>query len=201
MEKARVEAFSDGVFAIVITLLILDIRLPEVHYSGLLRALIHILPRIFAYVMSFITIGLYWVSHHNSSQPIRKTDRAFLWLNILLLLFVSFLPFPTSLLGRYPFRALPIMIYGANLLTCNMIGFLMLLYIKYHPHLAVPNFEEKYFRPQVPIYIGVNGLYLFAIVIAPFIPALSYFIYGAVVFSLIAFLIKWDFIKVATPIG
>ena len=97
MEKSRLEAFSDGVFAIVITLLILDIRFPEVEYSQFAATLVSVLPRILAYVMSFIIIGLYWVIHHNSMHAIKKTDRGFLWLNILLLLCVSFIPFPTSL--------------------------------------------------------------------------------------------------------
>ena len=81
MQKSRLEAFSDGVFAIVITLLILDIRFPEVPYSQFGQTLLSLLPRILAYVMSFILIGLYWVVHHNSLHGMKKTDRGFLWLN------------------------------------------------------------------------------------------------------------------------
>src|ERR1051325_2879669 len=144
MEKSRLEAFSDGVFAIVITLLILDIRFPEVDYSQFRVTLISLLPRILAYVMSFIIIGVYWVTHHNSMHAMRKTDRNFLWLNILLLLCVSFIPFPTSLLGRYPFQAWPIIIYGCTLLTCNAVGYVMLVYVHYHPQLAVSAFNATY---------------------------------------------------------
>ena len=75
MKKSRLEAFSDGVFAIVITLLILDIRFPEVDYSQFAATLTSVLPRILAYVMSFIIIGLYWVIHHNSMHVMKKTDR------------------------------------------------------------------------------------------------------------------------------
>src|SRR5512147_2765654 len=127
MEKSRLEAFSDGVFAIVITLLILDIRFPEVDYSQFATALFTLLPRILMYVMSFIIIGLYWISHHNSMQVVKKIDRNFLWLNILLLLCVSFIPFPTSLVGRYPFQAGPIIIYGLTLITCDVIGYIMVV--------------------------------------------------------------------------
>ena len=74
MEKSRLEAFSDGVFAIVITLLVLDIRFPEVDYAQFSTTLVSLLPRILAYVMSFIIIGLYWVIHHRSMHGIRKTD-------------------------------------------------------------------------------------------------------------------------------
>src|SRR5262249_34533535 len=101
MTKARLEAFSDGVFAIVITLLILDIRIPEVPYRQLWPALTAAGPRLLAYVMSFLLIGLYWVFHHHGMQRLERTDGVFIWLNILFLLFVSFLPFPTVLLGRY----------------------------------------------------------------------------------------------------
>ena len=192
MEKSRLEAFSDGVFAIVITLLILDIRFPEVPYSQFATALVSVLPRILAYVMSFIIIGLYWVVHHNSMHAMKKTDRGFLWLNILLLLCVSFIPFPTSLLGRYPYQAWPIIIYGITLITCNAVGYIMLLYVNFHPHLAIPDFSRKYIRSHTPVYIVVNVSYLVAILLAHSFPLLSYLIYIAVVVILIIFLPKLD---------
>jgi len=192
MEKSRLEAFSDGVFAIVITLLILDIRFPEVPYSQFATALVSVLPRILAYVMSFIIIGLYWVVHHNSMHAMKKTDRGFLWLNILLLLCVSFIPFPTSLLGRYPYQAWPIIIYGITLITCNAVGYIMLLYVNFHPHLAIPDFSRKYIRSHTPVYIVVNVSYLVAILLAHSLPLLSYLIYIAVVVILIIFLPKLD---------
>jgi len=192
MEKSRLEAFSDGVFAIVITLLILDIRFPNVPYAQFAETLVSILPRILAYVMSFIIIGLYWVTHHNSMHAMKKTDRGFLWLNILLLLCVSFIPFPTSLLGRYPFQAWPIIIYGATLITCNVVGYVMLVYVHYYPHLAVSEFNEMYLRRHTPVYILVNGLYLCAILLAHPLPLLSYLIYLGVVVLLIVFLPRVD---------
>ena len=192
MEKSRLEAFSDGVFAIVITLLILDIRFPDVSYNEFGVTLRSLLPRILAYVMSFIIIGVYWVTHHTSMHAMRKTDRSFLWLNILLLLCVSFIPFPTSLLGRYPFQAGPIQIYGFTLIACNAIGYLMLVYVWYHPHLAGPDFTKKYMRRHTPVYIVVNGLYLCAILAAHSLPLLSYLIYTVVVVFLIVLLPKID---------
>jgi uncharacterized membrane protein len=192
MEKSRLEAFSDGVFAIVITLLILDIRFPDVAYSEFRTTLVSLLPRILAYVMSFIIIGLYWVVHHTSMHAIKKTDRGFLWLNILLLLFVSFIPFPTSLLGRYPFQAWPIIIYGFTLIASNVVGYIMLVYVWYHPHLAVPDFNKKYMQRHTPVYIIVNGSYLGAILLAHSVPLLSYLIYIAVIVSLIVLLPRLD---------
>ena len=192
MEKSRLEAFSDGVFAIVITLLILDIRFPDVDYSQFGATLVSLLPRILAYVMSFIIIGVYWVTHHNSMHAIKKTDRSFLWLNILLLLCISFIPFPTSLLGRYPFQAWPIIIYGFTLIASNVVGYLMIVYVWYHPHLAIREFNKQYMRSHTPVYIFVNAAYLGAVLAAHTIPVLSYLIYIAVVVFLIVFLPKSD---------
>jgi len=192
MEKSRLEAFSDGVFAIVITLLILDIRFPEVDYSQFGATLVTLLPRILMYGLSFIIIGLYWVSHHNSMQAVKQTDRGFLWLNILLLLCVSFIPFPTSLVGRYPFQAWPIIIYGMTLIVCNLMGTAMMFYVLYHPHLAVPEFGIKYVRRHTPIHLAINLSYLCAILLAHSFPLASYLIYIAVVISLVVFLPKLD---------
>src|SRR5947207_3057718 len=120
------EAFSDGVFAIVITLLVLDVHLPDVPASELGNALWAIAPRIIAYATSFLLTGLYWFSHHRSMEVLQRTDGALLWMNTVLLLLVSFIPFPTSLLGRYLFEPLPIVLYGGTLLAANAVGFIMI---------------------------------------------------------------------------
>ena len=192
MEKSRLEAFSDGVFAIVITLLILDIRFPEVDYSQFKTTLVSLLPRILAYVMSFIIIGLYWVVHHNSMHALKKTDWGFLWLNTLFLLCVSFIPFPTSLVGRYPFQAGPIIIYGITLILSNAVGYVMLIYVHYHPHLAGPESTKIYLHRHTPIYAVVNGAYLVAVLVAHALPLVSYLIYIAVVVLLFVILPKVD---------
>lgn len=186
MNKTRLETFSDGVFAIVITLLILDIRIPEVDYAHLGEALKTIAPRLLSYVMSFVVIGLYWIAHHNSFQLLAKTNRPFLWMNIFALLFISFIPFPTSLMGRYPFQTIPVMIYGLNLLAVNIIGFLMLTYISRNPQLASPHFtHEVYRKKQVPMYICTNSFYVIAIILSPFVPIVSYIIYIITIILLI----------------
>jgi uncharacterized membrane protein len=185
MNKTRLEAFSDGVFAIVITLLILNIRLPDVKYDELPSALRDVVPSILAYVMSFAIIGLYWISHHQSFQYIAKVDRSFLWMNILLLLFISFIPFPTSLLGKYPFKEIPVLIYGLNLLVANATGFGMLMYINYHPELATEEFTKAVFRKLVTTYAIVNLLYVMGIGLSFYAPLASFIIYIFVLLVLI----------------
>lgn len=104
-ETARVEAFSDGIFAIAITLLVLEIRVPAPDItsqgSNLFHALLQLWPSYLGFIISFITIGIMWVNHHSMFVLIQRTDRYFLLLCVLFLMFIAFLPFPTALLAEY----------------------------------------------------------------------------------------------------
>jgi uncharacterized membrane protein len=98
MTKSRLEAFADGVFAIAATLLILNVT---VSGAPLARELVQIWPSYAAYAVSFLTIGIIWVNHNTVMGQIGKVDRMFLFLNVLFLMFVAFIPFPTRLLAQY----------------------------------------------------------------------------------------------------
>ena len=185
MKKNRLEAFSDGVFAIVITLLVLDIKIPHVDYSNLYSSLISLLPTIGVYVLSFVLIGMYWVFHHQAFTLIKEVDGVLLWLNIIFLLFISFLPFPTSLMGAYPFRFIPVVIYGSNLLLANLIGYLSIFYLNRNRQLASELFTHKMYRVQQWTYLGVNGLYIICLGLAFFIPEFSGLLFGAIAIFLI----------------
>jgi TMEM175 potassium channel family protein len=103
-EKRRLEAFSDGVFAIAVTLLVLELKVPATSGlppGGLMEALRDEWPSYFAYLLSFATILIMWVNHHVLLDYVRQIDHAFLYLNGLLLLTITLVPFPTSLLARY----------------------------------------------------------------------------------------------------
>lgn len=104
-ETVRIEAFSDGVFAIAVTLLVLGIKVPKAHELGasgsLGLTLIKMWPHYLAFVTSFITILAKWVNHHRIFSFIQRTDHPFLYWNGLLLLFITFMPFPTALLAEY----------------------------------------------------------------------------------------------------
>jgi uncharacterized membrane protein len=104
MSSRRTEAFSDGVFAIAITLLVLDLVVPskqEAAEQGLAHALAQEWPAYFAYLVSFLIIGIIWVNHHTVFDKVRLVDRPVLFANLALLLFVSLIPFPTHLLAEY----------------------------------------------------------------------------------------------------
>src|SRR2546428_9756951 len=97
---ARLEAFSDGVFAIAATLLVLELRVPR-GSADLTQALLAEWPAYAAYLGSFMTTGIIWVNHHTLLEHIRRVDRPFLYLNLLLLIWVAIVPFPTSVVDEY----------------------------------------------------------------------------------------------------
>jgi uncharacterized membrane protein len=104
MTSRRIEAFSDGVFAIAITLLVLDLAVPpreDTAHDGLGGALAHQWPSYFAYLVSFLIIGIIWVNHHTMFDKVRLVDRPVLFANLVLLLVVSAIPFPTHLMAEY----------------------------------------------------------------------------------------------------
>jgi uncharacterized membrane protein len=181
MGKNRLEALSDGVFAVAITLLVLDIRLPaDVAYDHLAAALVSLAPRILSYLLSFFVVGVYWAYHHFALARLQRIDGTILFLNLLVLLLVTFMPFPTILLGEYPFTAIPLVIYGATLVASNFIGFLWVLHLHRRPELMSPDHRGDFLVSQVPIYLLVNIPYLAAMALAFYAPAVSYGIFFVV---------------------
>jgi len=126
----RIEAFSDGVFAIAMTLLVLQISVPEIPEAlvaiELPRKLLALWPaKLLSYAMSFVLIGIYWVTHHITFHHIKRSDPVLLWLNILFLMCVSFIPFPTALIGQYLHQQLPVLIYSATLGITGLVSQLL----------------------------------------------------------------------------
>jgi len=125
-DTTRVEAFSDGVFAIAITLLVLDIRVEPSDYEDLLQALLDEWPAYLAYVTSFLTVGSVWLAHHNLFTHLRYVDPVLLRLNLLLLLAAGFLPFPTGVLAQALHESdeaerTAIILYGATALVIELL--------------------------------------------------------------------------------
>ncbi len=120
------EAFSDGVFSIAITLLVLDLVAPSITQGGVGRRLIDEWPTYLAYLVSFASIGAAWLSHSTITEYLDRADSVLLRLNLLLLLFVSVLPFPTRMLGEYlretGAERIAVTVYGLNLLAISGLG-------------------------------------------------------------------------------
>ena len=133
----RLVAFSDGVFAIAITLLVLNIQIPDVSDKDLGDAVTDLVPELFTYALSFIVVGLYWISHHQMFRSLQRVDRLLLWLNLAMLGFVALLPFPTELLGAYGDTTLATVIYAAAIVAVGSTSALLWWYLN-HAGLAAP---------------------------------------------------------------
>ncbi|HZT02155.1 MAG TPA: TMEM175 family protein [Steroidobacteraceae bacterium] len=124
----RLEAFSDGIFAVAQTLLILDVRIPDSTTVALASQLSKLLPHIYAFVLSFLIVMFYWTAHHVVFNVIVRSDRRLLWVNALHLLFVVFLPFSTGVLAEFPDAPLAVDIYGTNIILCSLSLIALWLY-------------------------------------------------------------------------
>lgn len=125
LTKSRLEGLSDGIFAFSMTLLVIGINLPDKAaivqspaYAA--RTLFAIYPDFFHYVLAFLILGAFWLSHHVALHPVKSLDRAFVWLNLATLLFVALLPFSTSFAGDFPNVPLGAIVFEANLLVIGM---------------------------------------------------------------------------------
>jgi uncharacterized membrane protein len=119
MEKGRLEAFSDGVIAVIITIMVLELKVDHVHGADL-TALMHLLPEFLSYVLSFIYVGIYWNNHHHMLQVAERTNGAILWANLHLLFWLSLVPFTTAWMGNNPQAPVPTALYGVVLLMAGM---------------------------------------------------------------------------------
>jgi uncharacterized membrane protein len=117
MDTKRLEAFSDGVLAIIITIMVLELEVP---HQPTLAALSALWPVFLSYVLSFVYVGIYWNNHHHMLHVTDRVNGGILWANLHLLFWLSLLPFSTGWMGENEFARWPTMVYGANLLACAL---------------------------------------------------------------------------------
>lgn len=115
MTKGRLEAFSDGVLAIIITIMVLELKVPEGSSWMSLKPLI---PKFLAYIFSFIYVGIYWNNHHHLFQAVKKINGSVLWANLHLLFWLSLMPIATEWIGETHFGNNPVALYGGTLVMC-----------------------------------------------------------------------------------
>ncbi len=125
LSTSRIEALTDGVFAVVMTLLVLDLKVPVLTgpeaAAELPGKLLELWPKFLSFTLSFVIAGVYWVGHHNQFHFIRRSDRVLLWINLLFMLCVAFVPFSSALLGDYPGQQVAVMVYGINLICIGCV--------------------------------------------------------------------------------
>jgi uncharacterized membrane protein len=145
--KDRLEAFSDGVFAIVITLLVLELKVPHLKDVSdaheLKEKLMELFPVFLSWVISFLVVGALWLQHHNILRMAKKADYGLVWNNHLFLLFTTLIPFPTALMGEYP--GIPLAVASFGIVMFFATGMLGLIY-----YYVVKNYlREEYHKPVV----------------------------------------------------
>lgn len=163
----RIEQFSDGVFAIVITLLVLSLHVPEIDNEptvfDILNSLFKLLPKFMGFVMSFFFVAVFWVAHHQFFHTLNFSTKGLLWLNNLFLFFITFVPFPTALLGEYPENAAAVIFFGASFLITSL-SFAVLRWYGWvkskatHDDLSeetVKNAMRMSFLPPIVYFIGI----------------------------------------------
>jgi len=163
----RAEAFSDGVFAIAATLLVLELKVPHVEPGGLSVALLERWPSYATYVVSFLTIGIIWVNHHAVMERIKNVNRPLLFLNLVFLMAVAAIPFPTALLADYlqagHDERLASAIYGATMALMGIAFGLIWAYTVFSDDLLHNTIDPHRARRSLLIFAAGNPLYLLAI--------------------------------------
>jgi uncharacterized membrane protein len=182
--RNRVEALTDGVFAVAMTLLVLDIKVPELEQSlastDLPYRLLALWPKFLSYAISFVILGVYWVGHHLQLSFIRSADRPLLWINIFFLLWVALVPFSTALLSEYTKHRLAIAVYGGNLIAIGLTLALHWWYATSRRRHVDPDVHPGLVRTAMFRVLMGPLLYLLGIVISFFSPELSLALYALV---------------------
>lgn len=171
MNKNRLEAFSDGVLAIIITIMVLEFKVPEDASFEALMPLVH---KFLSYVLSFIYVGIYWNNHHHMMHTVKQVNGKILWANLHLLFWLSLIPFTTAWIGENHFAPIPMMLYGVILLMNGVAYFILQrLIIKSHgkDSLLGQALGNDYKGKASPV------LYTIAVLFANFYPIVSGGIY------------------------
>ena len=165
----RLIFFSDAVFAIAITLLTLEIRLPPVEGSlsdaQLLRTLLAIWPRYLGYIISFLVIGIFWIGHHRKFSYIRRYDRNLLLINLLLLMAVAFIPFPTTVISEYGNRTATIF-YALSITLVGLLSTALWAYATHRQRLVDARLTPQQKQREMLRSLLMSGVFLLSIGIA-----------------------------------
>jgi uncharacterized membrane protein len=181
-DTGRLETFADGVLAIAITLLILEIKVPEVEGGSLAAALVHQWPSYAGYAVSFLTIGVMWVNHHHMFRLIERANHAFLMINVVFLMTIAFLPWPTALVARYlrdpDNRAAATFTYGATMVAIAIMFNVVWWYASTR-NLLVRGLDPAAVRKASRNYLAGPTVYGVATLLALWNPFISLAIYAA----------------------
>lgn len=168
MNKTRLEAFSDGVLAIIITIMVLELKVP---HGAAWSDLISLMNTFISYILSFVFVGIYWGNHHHLLHTVHHVNSKIIWANMHLLFWLSLIPFSTGWMGENHFSEIPVAVYGVNLLLCGVsYTILQLVIMSHYTHstnltIALKKQEQKGLLSLV--------LYTISIFCAFFFPSVS----------------------------
>src|SRR5579863_2375027 len=150
LTTTRVESLSDGVFAIVLTLMVFQIRIPDIPsdraQQDLWPRLMHQAPEFYSYAVSFVLVGIYWVAHHNMYHLVKRSTRPLLWMNLVFLMFVGFVPYTVALVGRYSYVQRIMILYGVHLMIISGLLYLQWWYVTRRKNLLVSPLNPEFIR-------------------------------------------------------
>lgn len=165
----RLIFFSDAVFAIAITLLALEIRIPgaenSLNENELFQALLSIWPKYLGYAIGFMTIGVLWISHHRKFRLIQRYDRILMWLNLFFLMFVAFIPFPTSIISEYGNRTSTVF-YAMVVCMASIASIVLWWYASHNNRLIDSHLDPRQRRRETQVSLFVLGVFVLSIGLA-----------------------------------
>lgn len=178
LSSERIKTLVDGVFAIVLTLLVLELKAPEAGSDAeLISKLLALYPKFFSFVISFAILGIFWFGHHMEFHYIKRSDRIHVWLNLLFLMCIAVIPFSAALLGENLDSQVAIAFYGSNLIAAGLVRYFHWRYITYGHRLVDINMDVEVVRKVERIFLIVPFAYLGAICLSFLNAAVSLILY------------------------
>jgi uncharacterized membrane protein len=181
LTKGRIETLTDSVFAIAMTLMVFNMKVPEIPAGSvgweLSRKLLGMWHEFMIYAISFVVLGIYWIGHHNHFHWMRRTDRKSLWINLAFLFTVTLIPFSTILVGRYPEQRDAIIFYGVNLALVGLLLYAHLSYATGAAHLVDPAMHPGMIRLAKKLILTGPAACVVAIIVAFFHPRIATLLY------------------------
>ena len=171
LTMSRIEAFSDDVFAVAATLLIFSLNPPAIAAvvvtNGMLsQQVFDLWPKMLAYVISFLVIGIFWMGHHIMFHYIRRGNRTFAWLNVVLLTCVCFIPFAAALIGSYPRQEVSILVYGFTLTISGLMYWVLWAYASRHGRLIAEEMSPELVRLGSYVVLTAPAVYALATLVS-----------------------------------
>ena len=172
LSKHRIEALTDGIYAVAMTLLVIELKVPDAHTIGshdaLIKALADLVPKFGSWLISFFVLATFWIGHHRLYQSVRIVDTPLLWMGLRHLALVSLLPFSASTMGAFGNASEALYIYNGNMILLSLTSLHQLIYVRRHPELQGQRLSTATYRAGLLRIGGLMAAGVIALVIAAF---------------------------------